>query len=47
MSRWMILYNQAAREYAEACMQKNLANKRGWKKRLDWLDRELAKEGEK
>ena len=47
MSRWTILYDQAAKEFAEACRQKSRANKRGWKRRLSWLDGELAKEGEK
>lgn len=45
MSRYQILYEQAAKEFAQACREKHRANIRGWKRRLDWLDRKLAEEG--
>jgi len=46
----MIRYDQAAKEYAEACgapKQIRRHNMNYWKKMLVWLDGKLAEEGEK
>lgn len=47
-NRWTVLYDQAAKEHAEACRKHHRTNIRGWKGRLEWLDRKLKEErGEK
>ena len=43
-NRWTLLYDQAAKEYAEACRAKNIPNKRGWKRRMKWLDGKLRED---
>ena len=40
--RFLKLYDDAAKGYKEACLTKNLHLQRTWKKRMAWIDRELA-----
>lgn len=50
-NRWTVLYDQAAKDYLEACKNRTKFGRRNrmhWKKRLEWLDRKLKEErGEK
>jgi len=46
MQRYVILYDEAAKDYREACKSKNQNDMRVWKKRLEWLDIILAQHGE-
>ena len=43
-NRYENLYEQASKEYAEACREHNWRNVRGWKKRMEWLDRKVGKQ---
>lgn len=47
MKRWLVLYDQAAEEYAKACSAPKLIRRHNmnyWKKMLVWLDSKLAEE---
>lgn len=49
MKMWLIRYEQASKEYVKACQGPKLTRRHNmnfWKKRLQWLDKELAKNGE-
>jgi hypothetical protein len=45
-NRWTNLYEQAAKEYVNACKNRHRANIRGWKRRIEWLDVKLKEERE-
>lgn len=44
--RYQDLYDDAAEGYAFACKKGTNHERRTWKKRLEWLDKMLAEQGE-